>query len=69
MDFKSMFSSDDDESMLEEAIRGEEKTLKEYDQALEPGEVPDTTATLLRNQRKTIQSGLEKLRAMENLHW
>lgn len=68
MDFKSMFSSDDEESMLEEAIRGEEKALKEYDQALEPNEVPETTATLLRRQRETIQSGLAKLRGMEGKH-
>jgi len=68
MDFKSMFSADDDESMLEETIRGEEKALKEYDEALEPGEVPGTTATLLRKQRETIQSGLAKLRGMEGMH-
>lgn len=68
MDFKSMFSSDDNESMLEEAIRGEEKALNEYDEALEPGEVPETTATLLRKQRETIHSGLAKLRGMEDMH-
>ena len=68
MDFKSMFSGDDDRSMLEEAIRGEEKALKGYDRALKPGEVPETTATLLRRQRGTIESGPEKLWAMEGLH-
>lgn len=67
MDFKSMFSSDNDESMLEEAIRGEKKSLKEYDEALEPGEVPETTATLLRKQRAKIQSGLENIKSMEDL--
>lgn len=67
MDFKSMFSSDDDESMLEESIRGERKALEEYDEALKPGEVPETTATLLRKQKAKIQSGLERIKTMEDL--
>jgi uncharacterized protein (TIGR02284 family) len=67
IDFKSMFSSDDDESMLEESIRGEKKTLEEYDEALKPGEVPETTATLLRKQKSKIQSGLERIKTMEDL--
>jgi len=62
-----MFSSDDDESMLEEAIRGEKKALEEYDKALKPGEVPETTATLLRKQKSKIQSGLERIKTMEDL--
>ncbi|WP_031428551.1 ferritin-like domain-containing protein [Flavimarina sp. Hel_I_48] len=68
MDFKSLFSSDDDESMLEECIRGEKKALKEYDEALEPGEVPTTTSKLLMKQREKIQQGLTKLQSMEDLH-
>lgn len=68
MDLKSMFSKDDDESMLEEAIKGEKAALKEYDEALEPGELPETTATLLRAQREKIQAGLQKIRSLEDLH-
>lgn len=68
MDFKSMFSGDDDKGMIEETIRGEKLALKEYDEALELGEVPENTGTLLRQQRATIQSGIEKLKAMEDLH-
>lgn len=68
MDFKSMFSGDDDEEMIEEAIRGEKLALKEYDEALEQGEVPDNTSVLLRQQKVIIQSGIEKLKAMEDLH-
>lgn len=68
MDFKSVFSSDDDESMLEECIRGEKNALKEYDEALKPGELPASTADLLRTQREKIQSGLNKIKSMEDLH-
>ncbi|MGB3776064.1 MAG: PA2169 family four-helix-bundle protein [Leeuwenhoekiella sp.] len=68
MDFKSLFSKDDDESMLEECIRGEKKALKEYDEALEPGELPTTTGDLLRQQRDKIQAGLSKIKSMEDLH-
>lgn len=68
MDVKALFSSDDDESMLEEAIRGEKAALKEYDEALEPGELPETTAILLRKQRDGINAGLQKIKSLEDLH-
>ena len=68
MDFKSVFSSDDDEAMLEECIRGEKKALKEYDEALKPGEVPESTSTILHQQREKIQEGLNKIKSMEDLH-
>lgn len=68
MDLKSAFSNDDDESMLEECVRGEKNALKEYDEALKPGELPASTADLLRMQREKIQSGLNKIKTMEDLH-
>ena len=67
MDIKSLFSGDDDEAMLEESIKGEKAALKEYDEALKPGELPETTSTLLRAQRNKIQAGLAKIKTMEDL--
>lgn len=68
MDFKSIFSKDNDESMLEECITGEKKALEEYEEALKPGELPESTATLLREQRDKIKAGLAKIQSMEDLH-
>lgn len=42
--------------------------LKEYDEALKPGELPESTADLLRTQREKIQAGLNKIKSMEDLH-
>ncbi len=67
MDLKSFFSSDDEESMLEEAIKGEKKAIEEYDDVLNDTNLPPSTETLLRKQRTSIESGLNKIKRMEDL--
>lgn len=67
MDVKSFFSNDDDEAMLEEAIRGEKATIEEYDEVLQETSLPSSTASILRNQRSSIESGLSKIKRLEDL--
>ena len=67
MDVKALFSSDDAESMLEEAIRGEKAAIEEYDDVLEDTSLPTTTASLLKTQRSHIQNGLNTIKRLEDI--
>jgi uncharacterized protein (TIGR02284 family) len=67
MDVKALFSSDDDEAMLEEAIRGEKASVEEYEDVLNDTSLPSSTSTLLRSQKQAIESGLSTIKSLEDL--
>lgn len=67
MDVKALFSSDDEESMLEESIRGEEKALSDYDDILDETSLPLSTKTILEKQRAQIAKGLSNIKQLEDL--
>lgn len=67
MDAKAMFSSEDEESMLEEVRNGEKAALNDYDDVLEDNQLPPTTENILRNQRNTIQSSYNKADYLEEI--
>jgi uncharacterized protein (TIGR02284 family) len=67
MDIKSFFSIDDEESMLEEAIRGEKAAIKEYEDVLEDTSLPMSTKSLLVSQKNQIENGLNKIEVFEDL--
>lgn len=67
MDVKALFSSDDEESMLEESIRGEEKALSDYDDILNEISLPLSTKNILEEQRAHIAEGLSNIKQLEDL--
>ncbi|MFS4417431.1 ferritin-like domain-containing protein [Maribacter sp. 2307ULW6-5] len=67
MDVKAFFSGDDDESMLEEAIRGDKAAVEEYDEVLEDTNLPAAIGSIIREQRNKIQTDLNKVKSMEDL--
>lgn len=67
MDIKSLFSADDEEAMLEEAITGEKNAVEAYDEILSDTSLPASTATLLRQQRDTINTGLQNIKTLEDI--
>lgn len=67
MDIKAMFTSDDAESMLEEAIRGEKAALEEYEDVLKETSLPSSTSTVLRSQKMAIENGLSNIKTLEDL--
>ncbi|WP_299125754.1 PA2169 family four-helix-bundle protein [uncultured Winogradskyella sp.] len=67
MDVKSLFSNDNAESMLEEAIRGEKSSVEEYNDVLNETSLPSTTKLLLSKQKQTIESGLSTIERLEDL--
>jgi len=68
MDVKALFSSDNAESMLEEAIRGEKSSLEEYDDVLGETALPPSTAEILTKQKNKISAGLSTIKGLEDLH-
>ncbi|MGB6153586.1 MAG: PA2169 family four-helix-bundle protein [Pricia sp.] len=67
MDIKSLFSMDDEEAMLEEAITGEKNAVEAYDDVLRETSLPASTATLLREQRNKINNGLMNIKSLEDI--
>lgn len=67
MDVKAFFSGDDDEAMLEEAIRGDKSAVEEYEEVLEDTTLPNSIATLVRNQQMKIRTDLNKIKSLEDL--
>ncbi|MBP0903679.1 PA2169 family four-helix-bundle protein [Mariniflexile gromovii] len=68
MDIKALFSLDNDESMLEESIRGERAAVQEYKDVLNETSLPISTHTILLKQQDAIESDLRTIKNLEDLH-
>jgi len=67
MDVKNFFSADNEEVMLEEAIKGEKAAIEEYTDVLKETTLPPSTETLLTQQKNQIVSGLDTIKTLENI--
>lgn len=67
MDIKALFSFDDEESMLEEAIRGEKVAIEEYEEVINEASLPSQTKALLEAQKNKIQNGLKTIKSLEDV--
>ena len=65
IDFKSALSGHDDESILEECIRGEKAALKEYDGVIKDYDIPQGLRSKLQDQRNQIQQANNELKSLE----
>lgn len=65
MDLKSAFTSDKEEAVLEEAIRGEKAAIKDYNEVINDREVPPSTSNILIKQRNSVEEALHKAEALE----
>jgi len=66
MDVKAFFSTDNDESMLEEVVRGDKSAIEEYNEVLAESQVPARVKEILREQRDSIQNDLETSDILED---
>lgn len=67
MNTKVFLSPDSDEAMLEEAIRGEKATVKEYNEVLNSKEpLPKSTLKILKDQRNSIINDAVLISRLEN---
>lgn len=65
MNIKTSLSSNKEESILEEAIRGEKAAVEDYDEVINEKEIPASTKNLLIKQRDHIQEALAKVKREE----
>ncbi|SFD14954.1 ferritin-like domain-containing protein [Algibacter pectinivorans] len=67
MDVKSWFSLDNEESMLEEAIRGEKSAVNEYNNVIKETSLPLSTKSILESQKNKIEHGLSRIKTLEDI--
>jgi len=67
MTLKSLFSSNDEIAILEEAIRGEKANLEEYKEILLEDVFAPSTKKMLEEQQQKIQSAINLLMVKEEL--
>ena len=67
MNIKSTFSADNEESVLEEAIRGEKAAVEDYNEVINDNTLPASTRNVLTKHRDNIQTALNKVERMENI--
>lgn len=67
MSLKSTFTSNNEEAILEEAIKGEEASLKEYNELIKERNLPPTIDSLLLKHRDSIQSAINTEKVHEEL--
>lgn len=65
MDVKVFFSGNNEEAMLEEAIRGEEAALSEYEEVLRENSFTAATRGVLNTHKVSIKNALTDIKAME----
>jgi uncharacterized protein (TIGR02284 family) len=66
MDVKALFSGDNDEAMLKEAVRGDKAAIDEYSEVMAETMMPHRVKEILREQKDTIQNDLETSEILEN---
>jgi uncharacterized protein (TIGR02284 family) len=67
MSLKSTFSSNNEEAILSEALRGERASLEEYNDLLKDTSFPPRLTELLRKQRNAIESAINSVKMYEEI--
>ena len=68
INLKSAWSDDENHAVLEECIRGEEASLRDYDQALNTLGLPDHIRKMFLDHRNNISMVLKELRDAESMN-
>ena len=66
MDVKAFFAEDNDEAMLEEAVRGDKAAINDYDNAFAETMMPHRLKEIIRAQREQLQNDLETTEVLED---
>ncbi len=67
MNFRTALSSNDEDAILKETIRGEESFVEEYNEILEISSLPESTRRLILKQRSIAISALEDVKKFESV--
>ena len=68
MDIKAFLSLDNEESMLEEAIRGEKTAIDDYKEVIGETSLPSSTKSILESQKNKIELGLSNIKTLEDIY-
>ncbi|RKS53030.1 uncharacterized protein (TIGR02284 family) [Gillisia mitskevichiae] len=67
IDIKTALSGNDDESVLEECIRGEKASAKEYEEKLSKGHFSPNVKAMLTSQLHEIKNTISSVKRMEDI--
>lgn len=67
IDVKSAFKANTDEAILEECIRGEKASLKEYEETLKNNVFPPQISEVLTKQLDSIKNNVSKVKKLEDI--
>lgn len=67
MDIETAFSSNNEETILEEVQKGEKAAVEEYNEVIKDTTLPPTTQRILTGQRDTIQDALRNAKNFETV--
>lgn len=67
MDIKSTFTSNDEEAILEEVVKGEKKAVEEYSEVVQDTTLPPTTQKILTKQIESIKTALRSAKNFETV--
>lgn len=67
IDIKSSVAGNTDEAVLEECIRGEKASWKEYEEKLQNKNFPSNISGMLQNQATEIHNTLNRVKTLEDL--
>ena len=65
MDIETAFSSNNEETILEEVQKGEKAAVEEYNEVIKDTTLPPTTQKILTNHRDTIQNAYQSAKNFE----
>ncbi|HBC05080.1 MAG TPA: PA2169 family four-helix-bundle protein [Aequorivita sp.] len=65
MDIETAFSSNNEETILEEVQKGEKAAIEEYNEVIKDTTLPPTTQQILTKQRDTIQNACQSAKNFE----
>ncbi|WP_224998880.1 PA2169 family four-helix-bundle protein [Cesiribacter sp. SM1] len=65
IDIKTALSSDKDETVVEECIRGEKAALDDYEDVLKKNELPISSREVIQRQHDKIQAAVNRLNQIE----
>lgn len=68
MDIKAFFTGDNDEAMLEEAIRGDKAAVAEYEDILQHENLPVNISYVIKDQLVKIKADLSEVKTLEDLN-
>ena len=65
MDFKTIFTTNDQTAILDEIVRGEKASLEDYNEVITETEIPENIKTVLISHRNTIKNTINNVPKLE----